>query len=260
MSTSRAPLALALAAVAAGGLLFAGVLWHCGTPPPPAPPPPVVLPPPVKTETVEQIRERKKLFVALLLPLVQAENARLLVDRERINRIEQELAGEDDISREDFEWLKQMATDYDLDPAARRNPEFFASLRNRVDIVPAGLLVAQAAIESGWGRSQIARESNNYFGHYCYGNGCGVPAPGAGDLRVFDDPGHSVRAYMHNINSHPAYRALRAERAALRKASRQITGTALAGKLTAYSERGDAYVADVKAMIRANDLDTLPNL
>lgn len=239
--------------------LFSSLLAHC-TPPPAPPPPPVVLPPPVKAETIEQIRERKRLFVALLLPMVQAENARLLVDRERINRIEQELAGEDDISREDFEWLKQMATDYDLDPAARRNPEFFASLRRRVDIVPSSLLVAQAAIESGWGRSQITREANNFFGHYCYGKGCGVPAPGAGDLRVFDSPEDSVKAYMHNINSHGAYRALRTQREKLRSQSRQITGTALAGSLTAYSERGDAYVADVKAMIRANQLDQLPNL
>ena len=29
---------------------------------------------------------------------------------------------------------------------------------------PAGITVAQAALESAWGRSQLAREANNYFG------------------------------------------------------------------------------------------------
>lgn len=221
--------------------------------------PVVALPPPLALETPEQILERKRLFVAMLLPILQAENRRLLVDRERISRIEAELAREDEISRDDFTWLKRTAERYDLDPRARRNPEFFDSLRKRVDVVPAGLLIAQAAIESGWGRSMIARESHNYFGHYCFSKDCGVPAPGAGDLRVFASPADSVHAYMHNLNSHPAYRQWRGKRAELRRQGLPLAGTALAGALTAYSERGDAYVADVLAVIRANRLDSLAN-
>lgn len=254
----RVTLALLPVLLLAGGLF--AVLVHCTPPPVPPPPPPVTLPPPAKQESADAIRERKRRFVAMLLPIVQEENRRLLVDRERITRIEDELAHEDDISRDDFEWLKHMAGHYNLDPKARRNTEFFRSLRRRVDAVPAALVIAQAAIESGWGRSQVTREANNFFGHYCYEAGCGTPAPGAGDLRVFASPGDSVRAYMHNLNSHAAYRPLRKKREELRARSQRMTGQALAPALTAYSERGDAYVADVLAMIRANDLDSLPNL
>lgn len=219
----------------------------------------VVLPPPSPLETAEEIRERKRLFIALLLPLVQAENRRLEADRTRIDRIESELNGEDDISQDDFEWLKEMARSYELDPKARRNPEFFASLRQRVDIIPASLAIAQAAIESGWGRSQVTREANNFFGHYCYGADCGVPAPGNGDLRVFASPAASVHAYIHNLNSHPAYHQFRLKRAKLRASGNDPGDHSLAGALTAYSERGDAYIADIQAVIRANKLHELAN-
>lgn len=256
----RAPAVVATITVLAGSALFAFVLWVATPPPAPPPPPPVVLPAPSASETAEQILQRKKLFVDLLLPIIKEENRRLLTDRERITRIEQELTVDDEISRDDFEWIKQMAGDYDLDPKARRNPEFFNSLRRRVDIIPSSLIIAQAAIESGWGRSQITREANNFFGHYCYGNECGVAAPGEGDLRVFASPADSVRAYIHNLNSHPAYRELRKRRESMRAIGQRMTGAVLANSLTAYSERGDAYIADVRAMIRANRLDELPNL
>lgn len=247
--------ALAAATLLLAGL-FGGVLWYA-TPAPVPPPPPIVLPPPDPGETAEEIIERKRLFVALLLPIIKSENRQLLIDRARIDRIESELTNEDDISRDDFFWLKETAEHYDLDPAARRNPEFFNSLRKRVDIIPASLIIAQAALESGWGRSQVTHESNNFFGHYCYGKDCGVPAPGAGDLRIFKSPTDSVRAYMHNLNSHAAYRKLRSARAALRANGKPVTGTLLAPNLAAYSERGDAYSADVLTLIRANDLDLL---
>jgi len=235
------------------------LLLRLATPEPVPPPPPVVLPPPSPTETADQILERKRLFIALLLPVIQAENRRLLQARERISRIEQELANDEDIGKDDFDWLKQTAGDYELDPKARRNSEFFHSLRSRVDIVPASLIIAQAALESGWGRSQVTRENNNFFGHYCFGKDCGVPAPGAGDLRTFASADESVRAYIHNINSHPAYRHLRKSRQETRNSGRAARGSQLAEHIKAYSERGDAYIADVLAVIRANRLDELPD-
>lgn len=256
----RHAIALILLAAIFGGT-FASVLFYCGCRLDTAvqPAEPFVLPPPSSLETAEEIRERKRLFIAQLLPLVQEANRELEEDRARIDRIETELMGEDDISQDDFEWLKDMARDYELDPKARRNPEFFASLRERVDMVPASLAIAQAAIESGWGRSQVTREANNFFGHYCYGTDCGLPAPGSGDLRTFSSPAASVDAYIHNLNSHAAYRQYRLKRAELRASGNEPDGHVLAGTLTAYSERGDAYISDIRAVIRANKLDDLPN-
>lgn len=249
-SFNRFVLAMVLLLVPLAG--FVEALRHC------APEPlPVVLPAPDPGETPGQIAERKRLFVALLLPIIQQENRRLLRDRDRLARVERELASADEISRNDFDWLKQLAADYALDPAARQNPEFFRSMRARVDMLPAALIIAQAALESGWGRAEVSRNGHNFFGHYCFDQDCGTPAPGPGDLRQFDSPRDSVQAYMHNLNSHPAYAALRRQRAQMQAAGKAASGALLADGLLHYSERGEAYVADVKQMIRDNDLDAL---
>mgnify|MGYP002064425563 CR=1 FL=1 len=99
-----------------------------------------------------------------------------------------------------------------------------AELRRRVDTVPIRLALAQAAKESGWGTSRFARKGNNFFGQWCYDEGCGlVPrARGEGrshEVRAFDSPGDSVASYLRNINTHHGYRELRHARAGLRAAA-----------------------------------------
>jgi flagellum-specific peptidoglycan hydrolase FlgJ len=41
---------------------------------------------------------------------------------------------------------------------------------SRASGLPAGVTVAQAALESAWGKSQLSREANNYFGIKGHGN------------------------------------------------------------------------------------------
>ncbi|MDP6344673.1 MAG: glucosaminidase domain-containing protein [Alphaproteobacteria bacterium] len=189
---------------------------------------------------VGQPEARKDAFLQLLLPLVLRENGRLRGLRDRIrNR-----------------------------PAAIRAAVFerygvaagdSQTLLRRVDVIPPSLALAQAAIESGWGTSRFAREANNLFGQRIYGRAAKGVAPAGVDkapfkLRAFGDIGASVRAYMHNINTHPAYADLRRARAALRLRGGQLTGSALAHALTRYSERKAAYVQQVRQIMRQNRL------
>ena len=105
---------LPVALVLAAGTLFGLVLWHCTPPPAPEvpPAPPVVLPPPQPQETPEEIRARKLAFINLLLPIIQAENRRLLDDRERLDKVEQVVLHSDElIGEEDFAWIKKLADD-----------------------------------------------------------------------------------------------------------------------------------------------------
>jgi uncharacterized FlgJ-related protein len=60
---------------------------------------------------------------------------------------------------------------------------------------------------------------------------------------------------MFNINTHPAYRKLRAMRANLRAKGKLLTGIELAGTLDKYSERGQAYIDGLRRMIRFNKLE-----
>ena len=139
-------------------------------------------------------------------------------------------------------------------------PDAFAELLTRVDIVPPSLSLAQAASESGWGTSRFAAQGNSLFGQWTWGKGL-KPAEQRtselGDYRVaaFDSTAQAAYAYALNLNTAPAYRDLRLKRADLRRQNLRISGTILADTLGNYSERGQAYVEDLKALIRENRLD-----
>lgn len=130
----------------------------------------------------------------------------------------------------------------------------------RLDVIPPGLVLGQAAYESGYGTSRFAVEGNALFGQWTYGGGGLVPEQQRkqlGDHRIasFDWPFDSVRGYFLNLNSHPAYEEFRRLRADLKARGEPVTSLALADGLIRYSERGQEYVDTLKGMIRTNRLD-----
>lgn len=134
-------------------------------------------------------------------------------------------------------------------------------LLRRVDIVPPSLALAQAANESAWGTSRFAREGNNLFGQWCYTPGCGlVPMRrelgGRHEVKRFDWPYDSVASYVHNLNTHPAYRGFRQTRESLQDESQTLSGLALLDGLRSYSERGPEYLTAIRNIIVKNDLQS----
>ncbi|GEM_PF-2181185 len=63
-------------------------------------------------------------------------------------------------------------------PAAQHN--------QREYLVPASVTIAQAIIESGWGRSTLASKDNNYFGIKCFKGLAGSIATGCHDYRTYE--------------------------------------------------------------------------
>jgi len=204
--------------------------------------------------SLEQVAARKRIFVKTVLPLILKANAEIRGRRQRLRELVARADG--DLSRLSLQsrsWLTKLAERYKLEEV-----DFDALLR-RVDEVPVSLALAQAAIESGWGRSRFALEGNALFGQWTWDTSKGLkPADPQEDkqpyaVRSFAHLGGSVAGYMRNLNTHPAYKPFRQRRAALRKAGKPLDGLALAGTLTRYSQRGEAYVAEVRGTIRAND-------
>jgi Bax protein len=70
----------------------------------------------------------------------------------------------------------------------------------------------------------------------------------------FADLRAAVAAYMHNLNTHPAYAGFRRLRAEQRADSGGLDGHALAGTLEAYAELPD-YIRRVRRVVSVNDLD-----
>jgi len=220
--------------------------------------------PPLPDFSTLAVTAKKQQFFDYLGPKISQINTEILQDRAHLERIEQRL-DEALPSWLERHFLQDLAATYKLrtDASVETHADYLAliaALRLRVDIIPASLTMVQAAKESGWGTSNFARQGNNLFGQQCFTQGCGfVPRgrePGrTHEVARFSTVAEALRAYFRNLNTHPRYEAMRQIRAQLRNTGSPINGTQLADGLLAYSERREAYVQEVKDMIRQNKLE-----
>jgi len=208
------------------------------------------------------VADKKKLFFRLIAPIVLRINELILEDRTRAKELTRRLAQGQSVTPDDQAWLTALAVKYKVlkSTSERLDSDAFPELQLRVDVVPPSLSLAQAASESGWGTSRFAAQGNSLFGQWTWGKGL-KPAQQRsselGDYRIaaFDSTAQAAYSYALNLNTARAYRDLRLKRADLRRQGLRISGTVLAETLLNYSERGQAYVGDLKALIRNNRLD-----
>ncbi len=202
---------------------------------------------------------RKASFLNYLRPIVDSENVKIRHQRKQLEQMVNELRQGRRLSHERRRWMLGLANYYDVDSDGRAPLAIGEDLLRKVDVIPVPLVLVQAAKESAWGRSRFARNGNNLFGEHCFDAGCGIVpkdrAPGKRvQVQTFPTVRASVRSYLHNLNSHPKYKKLRAIRARLRDSGKPVTSVALAAGLNFYSERRQDYISEVRDMIRNNDL------
>jgi Bax protein len=215
------------------------------------------------------VPEKKQIFYRLMLPLVMHANDMVMDFRGGLEQAAVELARDETLAPESLALVQRLAIllpgieREDANSITATTPELQAmidGLLYRVDAVPAGLALGQAAYESGYGTSRFAVEGNSLFGQWTYkGDGIkpGQQRKALGDhqIKAFEWPFDSVRGYFINLMSHPAYEDFRRLRAELRAAGKPLDSLVLADGLMKYSERGQAYVDSLKGIIRVNKLD-----
>ncbi len=208
---------------------------------------------PKDLKSVRPAKERKKLFIQAVLPQVLLINELIASSRRRLLSLKGDIeAGS--LGRRDRAWLAALRERYRVDG------DDVDELVRRVDAVPVPLALAQAAIESGWGTSRFAREGNALFGQWTWARRGGLVPKGreAGathSIRAFRQIADSVSAYARNLNTHPAYARFRKVRAAIRATGGRLDSITLSATLDRYSQRGEAYVADIRDIMRRNRLD-----
>ncbi|ALO46035.1 glucosaminidase domain-containing protein [Pseudohongiella spirulinae] len=210
-------------------------------------------------ESYGDIDVRKAAFFEFLAGYVQDENAAIRAKREELLPMWEVVKSSQPLSSTERARLQAIASEYRLADAEMTEYELVRELIRRVDVLPASLVLAQAANESGWGMSRFARQGNNIFGQWCFDEGCGlVPERRGGDasheVRAFASVEASVKAYFRNINTHRSYEDLRVLREAMRMQDMPLDSMVLARGLTGYSERGQAYVSELQDIIRINQL------
>lgn len=238
---------LAIVLLGAAALLFALLLPKLREPIPALP----------DFAAIEDVAKLKRQFFSFLAPQIDAVNARVQAQRARLLPLAEMIEQGRMPGWRDRRWLQSLAREYEVELDLEAPDEALALLRLRVDSVPIPLALVQAAAESGWGRSRFAVEGNNLFGHWCYVPGCGLVPESRGEaarheVAVFDSVRDAARRYLHNLNTHPAYRPLRERREQLRREGRPLETLALVDGLVEYSERREAYVEEIRSLLEFN--------
>ena len=208
---------------------------------------------PADFQRIESSEDRRDLFIRAVLPLVLQVNEEILAERRLLNRMFRNPIKTAGAGGGPNAWLTEISDRYGADP---NDP---AELLRRVDAISPAVALAQAAQESGWGRSRFAQDGNALFGQRIWTTDGGLvpleaPTGGRFAVRSFSTLLDSVRAYALNLNSHAAYDSYRRQREAAGRKGHRLDPIDVAGTLVRYSENGDAYVQAIRSIMDDNML------
>jgi len=197
---------------------------------------------------IQGTKKKKNLFIQIILPLILEENNRVKLDRKKFFAI----LNKSNNSEEEKRWLNKKFKQYGV-----LNKDLL-TLKVRMDIVPVSLAIAQAAKETGWGKSRFALEGNALFGQWTW-SGEGIKPAGADDdtthkVMKFKVLKTSVKAYLRNLNTHSSYKRFRLVRAVLRDNGKNLDSLVLANYLDKYAATGEQYIVILKKIIKQNNL------
>lgn len=188
------------------------------------------------------VDESKEKFIAAVLPAILVSKYRMNQNRDSVILLLQK-----------EKWTKKDSLFYQkqLD---RFSTDTSEKLLKRMLTHPNSIVLAQAAVESGWGSSRFFQEACNLFGIWSYrANEPRIEASySRGDekifLRKYNDVSESITDYFETVGRSRAYRRFRTARA------NSDNVQELLPHLKYYSERREEYVEQLRTIIRQNDL------
>ena len=102
-------------------------------------------------DALQSTKLKKETFIKIVLPLIVAENERILADRQKLLI----LADKKFTTDLEKQWIRQKLLEYKV---KKGNLKEFAT---RMDIIPTSIALAQAA-KKVWGTSRFARRKCNF--------------------------------------------------------------------------------------------------
>ncbi|AOO63914.1 glucosaminidase domain-containing protein [Sulfurospirillum halorespirans] len=204
---------------------------------------------------IEDNAKQKEEFIRQMKILVDKSNEEIRKDREFITNFFAKAMPDAfrGLNQQNVGYLISLRNKYGIESLFDRD-EYF----KRIDVIPTSLALAQASLESGWGKSRFAREANNLFGHWTY-SGVGLMPQNrmigkTHMIRIFGSLQKSVNAYMLNLNTNDAYSLFRERRLIARNSGKAYTGMDAAKTMVNYSELKEEYNKMIKEMIEQNNL------
>ena len=199
-------------------------------------------------DELQSTKLKKETFIKIVLPLIVAENERILEDREKLIMVAKKKFTTD----LEKQWIRQKLLEYKVKKGDMKE------LLIRLDIVPTSIALAQAAKESGWGTSRFALEGNAIFGQWTWSGKGIAPLDRESNKKhkilKFPILRASVKAYQNNLNTHRSYMKFRQKRSTLREKKKKISGLELTDTLNNYAQTGSEYTKILNQIIRQNRL------
>ncbi len=208
----------------------------------------------IPASTAKDVSVKQDQFITFILDESRMANQEILQQRDEILKLYKIFQANQTLTVNQEIWLKEIAFEYKLADLNFSQNVAWQDLLTRVAPIPNSLVIAQAVNESAWGTSRFARNGNNYFGQWCYSQGCGLiplqrDADGDYQLRTFPNALSSVKSYMNNLNTTEPYATFRHQREALSNSGKPLTGLALVESLTSYSSKGSDYVTIIRDIL-----------
>lgn len=190
----------------------------------------------------EQIKNKgkKQIFIEVLIPIIDGIKAGINKEREYVET----LLEKENLAEEEKKYLEEMFSKYNVKSLK------IDDLLNNMIIPPTSLILAQASLESGWGRSKVAVEGNNLFGmRSTLKDPKRAVKVGTKDFyKKYDTVEASVKDYIMTLSRHKSYVHLRG---GINSGKDSIELVKLLGN---YSEVKNVYEQRLTQIIKKNDL------
>lgn len=192
------------------------------------------------------VEEKKKKFISMILPEVLMVRHNILLRRRRIGHIIYKASEGLDISPADSSLMN-----YYLN---RLKAKTWEEVYRKMAVHPTSIVIAQAAVESGWGSSRFFNEGNNLFGVWSYNEedarmeASQGRETGAVFVRSYGTIGESIEDYFFTLARGRAYTNFRHARV------KEKDPYQLIFHLKSYSERGYNYINQLSMVMRQNNL------
>jgi len=205
---------------------------------------------------ISDINEAKNYFFNHMYEIIAKENNKIKNERRFVKEILSSNILNIDFDSPSFLKLLEIKQKYKI-----KHIYTLQEYLKKVDIVPPSLAIAQAAVESAWGKSRFVKEASNIFGHWTYNPEIGlIPRKrslGASHfIRIFQNIKESTSAYMLNLNRNFAYRSFQDRRYEQRKENQEPDGLTLSQTMLNYSGIAQDYLIILKDLILLNNLKT----
>lgn len=186
--------------------------------------------------------KKKQAFISMLLPSILLAKEFLFETQKIVKKLERQLF----LTKKEREFLHKLHQEY--------KTTNIKELHKRLQTHPVSIVLAQAAVESGWGGSRFFLEANNIFGVWSFNkNEPRIPALGLrGDKQIFvkkyKSLEESVEDYFKTLARSAYFKGFRDKR------MQSKDPLELVWYLKNYSELRDIYVERIISVIEKNNL------